>query len=137
MALVKALSLALFGSTLANLLMLILFGPMVIDQSNPLHALTVAPIAIFTVIGVLGAVIVYAAMRVFLRNPNRSFLIVAGIVLVLSFIPDLLIVGQTSGPFGGGNIGSAALLMTMHVATGAIVTWALIRLWGPRPQSMS
>jgi hypothetical protein len=60
------------------------------------------------------------------------FFITAVIVLVLSFIPDLLIIGQTTGPFAGGTLPAALVLMCMHVAAAVITVWSLTRLWGPR-----
>ena len=127
MAFARAFVYGLFGSIAVNLLLLFLFGAIVLDPEISLHALSVPPITIFTVLGVIGATAVYALMRKLLPDPDRPFMIVAAAVLVLSFIPDVLIVGQKSV---GGNLGSAGLLMVMHVATCVVITWALTRLWG-------
>ena len=125
MRLTLAFLLAVVGSLAANLILLFLLRPLVIDPAMPLEALGVAPVATFTVAGVVGATIVYALMRRWLVAPNRAFVALAIVVLLLSFIPDYLIIGQTTGRFAGGNGGSALVLMLMHVVTAIIVVWAL------------
>lgn len=132
MGFLKSFLIALFGATFANLVLLFAFAPLVIDPAMPLHALTVGPVLSFTIVGVIGATVVYAVMRAKLRDPDKVFLWTAGVALLLSFIPDILIVGQTSGMFAGGNLSSAILLMAMHVATAGTVVLCLIRLWGGR-----
>ena len=84
-----------------------------------------APVATFTVAGVVGATIVYALMRWWLVAPNKAFVALSIVVLLLSFIPDYLVIGQTTGRFAGGNGGSALVLMLMHVVTATIVVWTL------------
>src|SRR5580658_6785546 len=125
MRLTLAFLLAVVGSLAANLILLFLLRPLVIDPAMPLEALGVAPVATFTVAGVVGATIVYALMRRWLVAPNRAFVALAIVVLLLSFIPDYLIIGQTTGRFAGGNGGSALVLMLMHVVTAIIVVRAL------------
>jgi Family of unknown function (DUF6069)/Porin subfamily len=104
-----------------------------IDPTMPLDTLSVGPISVFTIGGVIGATVVYALMRRLLNSPDFSFVVIAIVVLVLSFIPDYLIIGQTTGRFAGANWGSALVLMLMHLVEAFIVVWALIKLWGHRP----
>jgi hypothetical protein len=125
MRLTSAFGLAVAGSLAANLILLFLLRPLVINPAMPLVALGVAPVAIFTVAGVIGATIVYALMRWRLVAPKKAFVALSIVVLLLSFIPDYLIIGQTAGRFAGGNGGSAFVLMLMHVVTATIVVWAL------------
>lgn len=59
-----------------------------------LPMLTPPPIAIFTRVGLVGATIVFLLLRRFTQNPVRIFQIVAAVLLVLSFIPDFLLLGS-------------------------------------------
>jgi hypothetical protein len=121
MRLTSAFLSAVAASLVANLVLLFLLRPMVIDPAMPLEALSVAPVAIFTVGGVVGATIVYSLMRRLLARPNKAFIALSIVVLLLSFIPDYLIIGQTTGRFAGGNLGSALVLMLLHIVTATIV----------------
>lgn len=130
---IRSLLSALVGSLAANLLVLFVFRPLVIDPAMPLNALSVVPVTAFTVVGVTGATIVYAVMRSLLAQPDPAFVGVAIAVLLVSFLPDYMIIGQTTGMFAGGNVGSALVLMLMHVVTAILAVWSLVRLWGRRP----
>jgi hypothetical protein len=66
---------------------------------------------VFTVIGALGAVLVFALVARFSRRPIRLFRIIATVVLVLTFVPDLALFS-----FLGGAV-PVAILLLMHVAT--------------------
>jgi hypothetical protein len=81
------------------------------------------PPIVFTIIGVLGAVIVFAIIARFAKRPSRLFRIIGLVVLVLSLVPDILLL--TSNTMPGTSLGSVAALMLMHVAAGAITIWLL------------
>ena len=83
-----------------------------------------APIA-FTVILVTAAVLVFAAVARFARNPVRTYGIIAIIVLLLSFLPD---VGFARTSMPGANWPNAIALMIMHVVAWAITVQMLSRL---------
>lgn len=72
----------------------------------------------FTIIGGLGAVIVFALLGRFARRPITLFQRIAIGVLVVSLIPDLLLL---NGGMPGASVGAVAALMLMHV-----VAWAII-----------
>ena len=75
--------------------------------------LQMPPIIIaFTIFGTIGATIVFALINRFARNPIRLFRIVALVVLVLTLIPDLLLLSSPTA-----NLVSVATLMVMHVVT--------------------
>jgi hypothetical protein len=59
------------------------------------------------------AVLVFAAMVRFVRNPIRKFKILSGVVLLLSFLPDVALV---TWRVWGATWGYAFALMIMHVA---------------------
>jgi hypothetical protein len=60
MRFIQGFLVALLGSVIANLVILYVLKPFVINPSMPLHALSIGPVAMLTVAGVLGATIVYA-----------------------------------------------------------------------------
>lgn len=74
------------------------------------------PAAMFTVIGVIGAVIVYALLRRFTRDPDRTFRTVALVGLLLSFIPNILTgLNPEAAPAPGVTWPNIIALMLMHI----------------------
>jgi len=80
----------------------------------------------FTVLGSLGAIIVFALLGRFARRPISTFRRTVWIVLLVSFIPDLLV--GFLRPFPGTNFLEVGTLMLMHVATAMICLNTLLRL---------
>ena len=85
----------------------------------------VVPI-VFTLIGVLGAVIVYAVIGRFSRQPVRLFRRVALVTLVVWLIPDILMLITGFNP--GTTAANVAVLILMHVVAWAIAVGMLTRL---------
>jgi hypothetical protein len=85
--------------------------------------LTVGPTVVFTVAGVLGAVAVFALMAHFARDPVWLFVRVAFVVLLLSLVPDVLLLFAGSIP--GTTVAGVMTLMTEHAATWAITVGIL------------
>jgi hypothetical protein len=86
----------------------------------------VGPTMVFTTLGVLGAVVVFAVLGRFARRPLRVFRVVAVLVLVLSFLPDFwLLAARDRLPFPGTTLASVATLMFMHVVAAAIAVGML------------
>ncbi len=131
----KAFLIALIGSVVANLIVLFVLGRMVINPAMPLHALSVGPVVMLTTGGVIGATIVYALMRQFLMRPQKPFVWISVFVLLVSFIPDYLIIGQATGPFAGGSVPTALVLALMHVVAAIIVVWTFVKVWGSKTGS--
>jgi hypothetical protein len=74
------------------------------------------PVTIFTLIGVAGATIFYAVLRRFAADPGRVFTIVASVLLVLSFIPNILTgLDPASAPVPGVTWPGVIALMLMHI----------------------
>jgi hypothetical protein len=91
---------------------------------GPLQLMT--PI-IFTAIGVLGGVIVFAILSRTVRQPVHVFRIVALVVLLVSLTPDVLLFLADSRMIPGLTVPGVIALMVMHV-----VAWAItIRLLSP------
>jgi len=117
------------GALVANEVVLVLTKPL----APNLFSLTAGPVAFWTTVGAVGASLVYALVRRLSRRPERSFLIVAIIVLVVSFIPDLLLFLLPPSPIEQVTVGGVATLMGMHIVAAVIITAALLRLARPAP----
>lgn len=107
--LAKRGGIAVVLSVVANLVLLqAVLVPELVQQFEPLN---VGPVAIFSVLGAVGATIAYAVVDRLSETPDRAFVTVAAVVLVLSFIPDLLVL--RSDP--AATVPAVAVLMLMHV----------------------
>ncbi len=74
--------------------------------------LTVGLVVITSVIGAIGAAIVFAIIGLFARRPVRLFRIVAAVVLVLSFVPPATVPG-------------VPVAMRLSLAVMHVVAWAV------------
>lgn len=104
---------ALFVALAVNMALVLLAN--VAGIAPRLDPLNYGPVVLFTTLGIVGATLTYAALTRFVANPDRTFTVVAGIVLVLSIIPDVVFVPTLPGATTAG----AALLAFMHVTAGA------------------
>jgi hypothetical protein len=85
------------------------------------------PTIIFTTLGVLAAVIVFAIVGRFARQPVRTYTIIAIVALLLSLIPNvMMLVDPASSPFPGSNLGNVTVLMLQHVVAAVVAVWVLI-----------
>ena len=116
--LLRAGALAAVFSAVANAFVLVmasaLFGTI---AGPPDELLTFGPVVVASGGGAIAAAIVFAIVGQLVRRPTRTFLILAGAVLLLSFLP-IYLVGVT-GP-------SAWTLILMHVVGAAIVIGLLM-----------
>lgn len=121
---------ATIGSVLVNLILLFMLRPL---TGVPATFLTLSPgpVIMWSVLGAVGATVTFALLRRFSRKPRRNFTLIALIVLILSFIPDVLIHGATSGMFAGATWRAVILLMTMHVAEAFIILWVFLKRTAP------
>jgi hypothetical protein len=88
---------------------------------------TPGPVVAFTIIGVLSAVILFALLGRFTKNPVRLFQVIAAVFLIVSFIPDLALFSAVAA-FPGVTVPAVVALMSMHVVAGAITVGLLSRL---------
>ncbi len=104
--------LAVLASVIANVLVSITTVALVgiSPEFEPVH---LRPVIGFTVVGVLGAVLVFALVARFSRRPVRLFRRIALVVLLLSFMPDLSLLNAS--PYAGTTVQSVIALMLMHV----------------------
>jgi Family of unknown function (DUF6069) len=115
-------ALAIGASVVANLLIRIIFVN-VLGIGTEFPPLGWGPPIIFTIMGVLGAIIVFAIIARFAKRPIRLFRIIGLVVLVLSLLPDIGLLNANAMP--GTSLGAVIALMLMHVAAGAITIWLL------------
>lgn len=132
-SLVTGFLVAAVGSVIANLIVLHVLRPFVIVPTAPLHALNSGPVALFTAIGAVGATIVYALMKKFLRKPERAFIWVSVVVFLVSLIPDVMLFSPASPSFAGATPASVGTLMLMHAVAGIITVWGLVKYWPAKP----
>ncbi len=85
--------------------------------------LGVGPTVFFTVAGMVGAVVVFGVMLRFARRPVRLFRRVAHVVLVVSLVPDVLML--FSGSMPGTTVAGVITLMVEHVASWAVAVGVL------------
>lgn len=78
-----------------------------------------------TLILCISAVIVFALVGRFAKNPVRTYIIISSVFLLISFLPDI---GVASAPFPGAGWAYSITLMIMHVVAGFITVYMLIKL---------
>lgn len=98
-----------------------------IEVVEPFDPLSPIPVTLLTAAGVVGAAIVFGILTRRSDRPDRTFLLVAGIVLLVSFVPDLLILSEDPDA----TVGAVAVLMGMHVIVAASCVWALTDRYSP------
>ena len=76
-----------------------------------------------TVAGGVGAMATFALVGWLSKRPFRLFNWIAGVVLVLSWAPDILLL--VARPFPGVAVTGVATLMGMHAMTAGIIVWLL------------
>lgn len=87
-------------------------------------AMVMLPI-ILTLVLCTGGVLVFALVGHFTKKPKRTYLIIASIFLVISFLPDIAAV---SAPMPGAGWPYSITLMIMHVVAGFITVFMLVKL---------
>ena len=84
------------------------------------------PVAFFTIVGSVGAVAVYAIVRRVALRPDFAFRIIAGVVLVLSIMPDLwLLTDGAAEQFPGATPSAVMVLIVLHVVAAITIVWVL------------
>jgi hypothetical protein len=115
--------LAVVLAVLANAALVVAIGSL--ELAPGFRALTLPPVVFLSALGAGGAAVVYGALRRYVSDPDRTFLRVAGVVLGLSFVPDIaLLAGDPTA-----TVVAVALLMIMHVVVAGASVLALL-YWG-------
>lgn len=92
------------------------------------RAISYPPVLFLTVAGVVGATVLYALLLRRSETPKRTFIRVAVAVLVLSFLPDLVLLALDPAA----TVGGVVVLMLMHVVVAAASVGVLTRGVGLR-----
>ena len=116
---------AVIATSIVNVVVLLLglgvveFPPEFVG--GPFGPLAMGPVVVNSTVAAIGASLVYGAVSRYSGRPNRTFTIIAGIVLVLSFAmflaPDL----------SGAPPRVFAMLAVMHVTAAATIVGVLTR----------
>jgi hypothetical protein len=80
---------------------------------------------VLTVVLCTAAVIVFALVARYAKNPIRTYIIISSVFLLISFVPDIAAVSM---PMPGAGWPYSITLMIMHVVAGFITVYMLIRL---------
>ena len=92
------------------------------------------PIIMFTVLGVGAATLVFALLARFTRRPVTIFRWVALVALLLSLVPNVQLLLDSSGatgvpfPASAMSVPGMWTLILMHVLSAAVAVWALTTL---------
>lgn len=123
--LAKRGALAVGLSVLANWLLLgaILAGNVV----EPFDALSFPPVTLLTAVGAVGATLVYGVLTRVVADPDWIFLLIAAVVLVLSFVPDVALLEVEPGA----TVPGVVVLMLMHVVVAVICVASLTDRYSP------
>lgn len=105
----------------------ITFAAITAGVAPTLDPLSYGPVLLFTTVGVLGATVVYGLLDRFVAAPDRTFTLLAAVVLALSWVPDALFVPAMPG----GTAAGAITLAAMHLTTAAVAVAALTSRYGP------
>ena len=85
--------------------------------------LGVGPTVFFTIVGMVGAVVVFGVILRFAQRPVRLFRKVALVVLLVSLVPDVMML--FSGSMPGTTVVGVITLMVEHVASWAVAVGVL------------
>jgi hypothetical protein len=113
----------------ANTLVYFIGGALVAYDPQFLPLAGVSGEIAFTLPAAIGAVLLYAALLRFARNPVRTFTIIAAVVFVVATIPDFTYIPSVPGATGG----QTAILVLMHIAAAGVIVRMLTTL--ARPQA--
>lgn len=117
--LAKRGSLAVILSVVANIIVLqAVLVPSLVQQFEPLN---VPPVVLFSALGAFGATVTYALVDRLSESPDRVFTIIAGVALVLSFVPDIALLQINPAA----TLPAVIVLMVMHVVSAVVCVASL------------
>jgi len=119
--------LAIIASSIANTIVRVIAVALLQPPPEFAPLSWIQPI-IFTVVGVLGGVIVFAIFARVSHRPITIFRITALVVMLVSLVPDFLLLVPDPPPFPGITVGTITALSIMHVVAWAITVPLLTTL---------
>ena len=112
-------------SVVANIL-LMLIGRALADVPTGFGPYQYGSISMLTLVGVIGAAVVYAAMRTWYGEEakvNKYFTIFSVVLLIASFYPDVMLPWSSDPDQVGWNYVAMGVLMLMHVVAAGLVIY--------------
>ena len=110
----RAAGFAVIAAVIANIVVRIIAGAVTTIPAE-FQPLQYGAFIFFTIFGVLGATLVFWLVSRIAKRPLRTFTIIAGVVLLLSFLPDTQLSSGTM--FSGVTTAGVITLAVMHVTT--------------------
>lgn len=103
-----------------NVLLVIAAG--MLEIAPGFQPISVPPVVFLSAVGAIGATVVYWLLLRYTTHPDKTFVRVSAVVLVLSFVPDvvLLLVDPAA------TVPGVILLMAMHVVVAGAVIGLLV-----------
>lgn len=97
-----------------------------LDVAPGFEPIAILPVVLLTVMSGLAATFVFAAVKRLSRAPTRTFTRLAAAVLVLSMVPDLILLQADPAA----TVAGVLLLMFMHVVAAVVLVGILTRWLG-------
>lgn len=119
------------AAVIANTLFYYLAGNVVAYDPEFLPLADVWGTITMTLAPAIVAVLLYAALRRFTRQPARNFTVISAIVFVVTLIPDLTYIPTVPGSTNS----QIAVLLMMHVVAAAVIVCLLTQSSAPRPHT--
>jgi hypothetical protein len=122
-------AIALAASVVANVVVALVLVPL-LGISPEFPPFQPGAVAFITALGATGATLAYWLISRFSSRPDRTFRIVAGVVFVVSIIPNILAALDPAAapfPFPGVTAVAMLALIVLHVVAAGIIVWALTR----------
>lgn len=118
------------AAVLANLVVYYIGSAIVGYDPNFVVLSTNGGTIIFTLVPAIVAVLLYAILLRFTRQPERIFVIISVIVFIITLIPDFTYIPTVPGSSNP----QTAILVLMHVVAAVVITWMLTKLSRPQAQ---
>jgi hypothetical protein len=118
---------SVLAALVANLIVRFILG-MLLDLPGEFAPLQFGAIAFLTILGTSAGAVVFYLISRRSNNPIRIYWIVAMVVLVLSIIPNFVMMANPGlMPFPGGSALTFGVLIVFHVVAGLVSVWVLTR----------
>ena len=109
-----------------GLLVSLMVHTMGVDPS--FRAVAVVPVVLFTLVGVLAAAVAFGIVALRSAEPVRTWRVVAPIGLLVSWLPDLMLLFSPVTPMGTATPGHVLVLMALHVPAFLFAVFLMPRL---------
>ncbi|MBV9257240.1 MAG: hypothetical protein JO215_04370 [Ktedonobacteraceae bacterium] len=126
--------LAIVASTIVNLIIRIIALTW-LNVSPEFAPIGIGPVIFWSIIGGIGAVLVFYLITRLSRQPLPVYVIIAFLVYVCTFIPDEILLSRNPPIFPGTTAEAVVVLMAMHAAEATIMLLTLVLAGRPKTRS--